>query len=94
MQNFQRQNKDKALAGIFRMGPHRKFMSRTQEEMRIQSFLVGIRREFGFTEEPAKFTMSYPGSEINLFDSGENSCRKRLLIFKKPPRRLEHKPEE
>lgn len=67
MQNFQRQNKEaKAPAGIFRMGPHGKLLSRRQEEMGIQSFLVGVRREFGLTEEPAKFTMSYPGSEINL----------------------------
>lgn len=59
MQNFQRQNKEaKAPAG--------KLLSRRQEEMGIQSFLVGVRREFGLTEEPAKFTMSYPGSEINL----------------------------
>lgn len=91
--NFQRQIKEvKAPVGIFRMGLHRKFLSRTQEEMGIQSFLVGVRREFGFTEEPAKFTMSYPGSVINLFNSGENSCRKRILIFKKAPGRLEHKP--
>lgn len=62
VQNFQMQNKEaKAPAGVFRMGPHRKFLSRRQEEKGIQSFLVGVRREFGFPEEPAKFTMSYPG---------------------------------
>lgn len=65
-QNFQRQNKEaKAPLGIFRMGPHRKLLSWRQEEMRIQSFLVGVRREFGLSEVPAKFTMSYPSSEIN-----------------------------
>lgn len=62
VQNFQMQNKEaKAPAGVFRMGPHRKFLSRRQEEKGIQSFLVGVRREFGFPEEPAKFTKSYPG---------------------------------
>lgn len=79
---------------ILRMGPHRKFLSRRQKEMGIQSFLVGVRREFGFTEEPAKFKTSCPGSEIKLFDSGENSCRERILIYKKPPVRLENEPEE
>lgn len=67
VQNFQRQNKEaKAQAGIFKMGPHRKFQSRRQEEMRIQSFLVGVRRQSRFTKKPDKFTMNYPGSEKSL----------------------------
>lgn len=75
------------------MGPHRKFLSRRQEEMWIQSFLVGVRRESGFTRnQPNSWWIILV--QRNLSDSGENSCRKRILIFKKPPGRLKHKPEE
>lgn len=64
MRNFQRQNEeDMAPAGTYKMGPHRKFVGRRQEEMGIQSFLVGARRELELIDEPAKFKTSFPGSE-------------------------------
>lgn len=45
------------------MGPHSKFLGRRQEDMGIQSFPVGARRELELIEEPAKFKTSCPGSE-------------------------------
>ena len=64
MQNFQREIKEAmAPAGTYKMRPHRKFLGRRQEEMGIQSFLVGARRELELIEESAKFKTSCPGSE-------------------------------
>jgi len=52
-----------APARTYKMGPHRKFPGRGQEELGTQSFLVGMRSELECIEEPAKFKISCPGSE-------------------------------
>lgn len=64
MQDFQRQNKEAmAPAGTYKMGPHSKFLGRRQEDMGIQSLLVGARRELELVEESGKLKTSCPGSE-------------------------------